>query len=194
MSVFTLPNMIYELLAQQIIDDYGITEGRCLDIGTGTGGLGLEIAKRTKLHTYLLDIDNAGLLIAEKNSRETGLSGRASIINAPAERLPFLDNFFDLVVSRGSFFLWQDKLGGLSEVYRVLKRAGVAYIGGGTSRYMSPEQAEEYSRWARPRHQQINPDWENLQSPQAIKDILYVAGIKSYTLIDSNGTWIEIRK
>jgi len=33
---------IYPLLAKQIIDDYQIKEGRCVEIGSGDGKLGLE--------------------------------------------------------------------------------------------------------------------------------------------------------
>jgi len=48
---------VYPVLARQIVDDYGITTGICLDIGTGPGYLGLEIAKITKVIVYLADID-----------------------------------------------------------------------------------------------------------------------------------------
>ena len=39
-------NKIFPYLAEQIINDYEIEEGICLDIGAGPGSLGLEMAKK----------------------------------------------------------------------------------------------------------------------------------------------------
>ncbi len=194
MPEYNLKKEIYEYLAQQIIEDYGITAGRCLDIGAGAGPMGLEIGKRSSLQIYLADINAESLAKAEQNSREYGLSPRVSIVRAPVENLPFLDGYFDLIVSRGSIFFWGDIAQGLREAYRVLKEGGVAYIGGGTSRLMPREQAEEFTRWSRPRHRESRPDWEKRTSSEFLCSTLQNAGIKSYTLSRENGTWIEIKK
>jgi ubiquinone/menaquinone biosynthesis C-methylase UbiE len=119
-----VPQRVYELLAQQIIDDYKITEGRCLDVGTGEGQMGIEIAKRSQLRMYLLDVKDEALLKAEANCVECGLSPRTTIIKSPIERLPFINDYFDLVVSRGSIFFWEDRPQGIQEIFRVLKRGG----------------------------------------------------------------------
>jgi ubiquinone/menaquinone biosynthesis C-methylase UbiE len=194
MPNFNLKIEIYEYLAQQIIQDYGITQGRCLDIGAGAGPMGLEIGKRTTLQVYLLDVDAERLNIAMENSCEYNLFHRTHFIKAPVEALPFIDGYFDLVVSRGSIFFWEDMAKGLSEAWRVLKGGGVAYIGGGTSRLMPREQAEEFTRWARPRHRESRPDWDQRTSPEYLHETLKKAGIKGYNLIRKNGTWIEMKK
>jgi ubiquinone/menaquinone biosynthesis C-methylase UbiE len=194
MAKFALQKEIYEYLAQQIIEDYKITEGRCLDIGTGVGMLGLEVGKRSSLQVYLLDIDPEGLLKAESNCRDFGLASRTCIVRAPVEDLPLIDSYFDLVISRGSIFFWKDRAKGLSEVYRVLKTGGVAYIGGGVSRLMPRDQAEEFVRWARPRHHEQHPDWDDKNSLEIFKGLLITAGIQNYSLSSENGTWIEIKK
>jgi SAM-dependent methyltransferase len=110
------------------------------------------------------------------------------------ENIPFIDNYFDLIVSRGSIFFWEDMAKGLSEAYRVLKNGGAAYIGGGTSRLMPRDQAEEFMRWARPRHRDSLPDWDQRTSPEYLHEMLKKAGITTYNLIKENGTWIEIKK
>lgn len=189
-----LPRMIYEFLAQQVIDDYRITEGRCLDIGTGVGWMGLEVAKRSALQVYLLDVNGERLPEAERNSRDYGVVSRTCVIKASVEDLPFIDSYFDLIISRGSIFFWEDMAKGLAEAYRVLKQGGVAYMGGGTSRNMPRKEAEEFARWARPRHANARPDWQERNSPEYLRNTLRTAGIASYQLSKENGTWIEIRK
>jgi ubiquinone/menaquinone biosynthesis C-methylase UbiE len=185
---------IYEYLAQQIIMDYSINEGRCLDIGTGQGNLGLELAKRSQLHLYLLDIKGEPLEIALEAARENGLLSRVSAIRAAVENLPFLDDYFDLVVSRGSIFFWRSQTEGLREVNRVLRPGGAAYIGGGTSRLQPREAQEEFYKWARPRHREACIDWDKVTSEAYLRGCLEKADVRDFHITKDTGTWIEIRK
>jgi ubiquinone/menaquinone biosynthesis C-methylase UbiE len=190
----SVPKRVYELLAQQIIDDYGITQGRCLDVGAGEGQMGLEIAKISSLSLYLLDVKPESLKRAEEKSSELGLLSRTVIIDAPVERIPFLDEYFDLIISRGSIFFWEDQASGLKEIHRVLRPGGVAFVGGGTSRYMPKKEADEFFAWARESHRKHNPDWDNKSNKQNLIKALERAEISDYDLMTDHGTWIEIKK
>lgn len=186
---------VYSLLAQQIIDDYQIKKGRCVDIGCGDGKLGLELAKKTALYVYMLDINKDVLLKAKDNCCKTALSNQTTIIQANVEQLPFLSNLFDLVVSRGSIFFWNDKVAGLREIYRVLKPCGVAMIGGGTSRYMSNAQKQEFIRSVTPVNEEKREECSFLRSPDYFRQILHQAGICNFNLISAPpGVWTEIIK
>jgi ubiquinone/menaquinone biosynthesis C-methylase UbiE len=190
-----LPNHIYELLAQQIIDDYEITVGKCLDVGTGEGNLGLEIAKRSDLHVYLLDIKEEVLRKAEVNCCQDGLRDRTTIVRAPVEDLPFANDYFDLVVSRGSLFFWNDRAAGLQEIHRVLRPGGRAFVGGGVSRYMPHEEAEAFFQRVGPRHRKHCKDWDAIRSPDYLQGLLaQVAAEQSNLITGSSGTWIEMWK
>lgn len=61
-NVFT---PIYPVIVSQIKEKTNINEGVCLDLGSGGGHLGLEMAKTTNMFTYLLDISPYVLKIAD---------------------------------------------------------------------------------------------------------------------------------
>jgi len=189
-----IPYKLYELLAQQLIDDYGITQGRCLEVGTGKGMIGIEIAKRSNLHAYLLDISDEALTTAENRSREAGLLPRISVIKSPVEQLPFIDNYFDLIVSRGSMWFWNDKPAGLKEIYRVLKRGGIAYVGGGASRYMPDNERQAFFEKVYSQRRKEEADFDKVRSPEYLREVLSEAGINIYRLITDSGNWIEMKK
>ena len=122
---------IYPVIARQILERTGITSGRCIDLGGGPGMLAVELAKASALDVTVCDVTFECVALAKENSREHGVHERVSAVQGTAEKLPFDDNSIDLVVSRGSIFFWEDQQKGLSEVYRVLRPGGWAYIGGG---------------------------------------------------------------
>lgn len=134
---------VYPPLAEQIVKDTGVTEGVCLDLGCGPGGLSIALAKRTNLRIYGVDIDPEAIKFALENVRRVRLAHRIHILWGDATSLPFKDGFADLVVSRGmmppmSFSL---KVKVFEEAWRVLKPGGVAYIGGGFGRLLPYEVA-----------------------------------------------------
>ena len=52
---------MYPLLIQQFLDDYNLSAGVALDIGTGPGNLAVELAKVTAMDLILVDIDGEAL-------------------------------------------------------------------------------------------------------------------------------------
>lgn len=123
---------IYPVIAQQILETgNGISEGTCLDVGSGPGYVGLSIAKQTTMKVCLYDMDPEALLIAEKNIQEAVLEDRVYVKHGNVEEIPYPNESFDLITSRGSLFFWEDKVKAINEIFRVLKIGGMAYLGGG---------------------------------------------------------------
>ncbi len=61
---------IYPLLARQIFNDYKITTGICLEVGSGVGRLGIELAKLTSLKVYCSTVIPRLLLLLLKISAQ----------------------------------------------------------------------------------------------------------------------------
>ncbi len=71
-----------------------------LDIGTGSGCLGLSFAaERLDASGILLDIQPKALSMAHKNAKNLGVLERIKLINADLQNLPFANESFDLIVS-----------------------------------------------------------------------------------------------
>jgi ubiquinone/menaquinone biosynthesis C-methylase UbiE len=94
--------------------------GRVLDVGCGTGALLRRLAARLPDDSELAGVDPAPRMLAEARKRLSGVR----LEQATAERLPFADASFDLVVSAMSFDHWADQELGLAECARVLSPGG----------------------------------------------------------------------
>ncbi len=117
----------YGMLARDILGF--MPEGAILDIGTGPGSLLLKLAAmRPALRLTGLDISAAMVSTAKRNIEKAGLSSVIDIVESPANRLPFEDRSFGMVVSTGSLHHWKDPSGGINEVHRVLKSPGCALL------------------------------------------------------------------
>lgn len=192
----TLFKNIYPYLALQIKQDYGITEGVCVDAGAGPGYLSIELAKITNLQVYALDIDPEAIEIAKKNIAAAGLSEKIKPVLANVEKMPFPNNFADLVVSRGSFIFWKNKVQAFKEVKRILKPGGVAFIGGGMGNLLPQEERARIQEIME--RDKIGPP-KNLEvSFEEMASILRQALVGDYKITTDAGCacglWVEFKK
>jgi len=95
---------------------------RVLDVGCGTGYLLRRLAREYPQASELAGVDPAPAMIAA--ARQAADDGRLRYRVGTAERLPFDDGAFDLIVSTTSFDHWQDQLAGLRECTRILAPGG----------------------------------------------------------------------
>lgn len=187
--------LIYPLLVQQFVDDYDLKDGIALDIGTGPGFLGLELAIITNMKIHFVDINQEALNQAQSSFDSLDLDNEHEFILADVHNMPFENNFADFIMSRGSIWFWSEPEKGLKEIYRILKPGGVAIIGGGLGRYLPKTVRDRILRSLRQGLKERN---ENRPSIEEFEKTVIKSEIPDYKMITDGepdcGKWVEIRK
>jgi ubiquinone/menaquinone biosynthesis C-methylase UbiE len=101
-------------------------KGTVLDLGSGTGYLAIEIARKAPgLQVYGVDLSGQMVKIARGHAK--GIDN-AQFVFANAGKLPFRDSSIDLLVSTGASHHWKTPQLVFEECHRVLKTSGEAWI------------------------------------------------------------------
>jgi ubiquinone/menaquinone biosynthesis C-methylase UbiE len=109
--------------------EWEITDGKVLDVGTGTGWLAIQFAEEIPgVEVIGLDLSDVALELARENARESGVSSRVSFEIGDAEDMPFENDLFDLVISGNTLHLVKNPVRMLDEIQRVLKPGGVFLV------------------------------------------------------------------
>lgn len=191
---------VYGLLAEQIVADFDLDKktGIGIDLGSGPGTLIIELCKRTKLHWINADINPHFFAYFFSSAEEHGFGHRVSAVFTDAHSLAFRDNYADIVISRGSFHFWKDKVKAFGEIYRVLKPGAVAYIGRGFSENLPVGVAKKIRAQ---QGKKMNYDVE--KTANELRQIMIDIGIKNYYIHKPKpagsegvnyGIWIEFHK
>jgi ubiquinone/menaquinone biosynthesis C-methylase UbiE len=183
---------IYPIISEQIIQRTGMVDGYCLDVGCGTGALGRALANRTNLHITFFDQSPEMMDLSIKYVTEENLLGRSEFEIGDIHQLQFNDHTMDLVVSRGSAPFWEDWERAYKEIFRVLKKGGHAYIGGGFGNAKLREEiAQKMDRKGGKR-----PPKEVFQRKKALLPDIFKAlnATHSEIIDDESGFWVHIIK
>lgn len=191
---------VYGPLAEQLVAELELAgrKGIGIDLGSGPGTLIIELCKRTEMHWINADINPHFFPYFLQEAEKHGFGGRVSAVLADAQALPFRDDYADAIVSRGSFWLWEDKVRAFGEIHRVLKPGAVGYIGRGFSENLQIEVAEQ----VRGRHGG-GPKYDVEQTAEELREIMNKLGIKDYRIVRPRvddkegvnyGVWVEFRK
>jgi len=182
------------------VSDYNLTEknGAGIDLGSGPGNLIIELCKRTSRMQWInADINPNYFPLFLREAKEAGFEHRVNAVFADAQELPFSDNYAEIIVSRGSFHLWKNKRSAFSEIYRVLKPGGVAFIGRGFSENLPIETARKI------RKQGKGPKYDVAKTANELQEIIQILEINDYRILIPKppgsegvnyGVWLEFRK
>jgi len=185
---------IYRYLAEQIVLDYAAGRGNCLDLGCGEGQMTVEIARLSDLDVTGLDIEPEALELAQRYAGRSGVDdSRVHWVCADVHSLPYPDNSFDLIVSRGSMPFWREQVQAVNEIMRVLRPGGVAFIGGGCGR-LCPRDEWERVRPGAGTGKAVSEVF-HFPFPMGNFDALMThVGVSDYRVITQGGEWLEFGK
>ena len=186
---------IYPVIAEDILRRIPRQEGTLIDVGCGSGHLGLALLEKTCYQGYFVDINPTALELGRTHAKERGLASRCKFLQQDVHAMQFPDNFAHLIISRGSYLFWADLEGALREIYRVLAPGGRTYIGGGMG-------SSALAQAITPQMQSIMPGWpkgplkrSEAISTQSLRDMLERNSIP-YEMVENSeqGRWILIEK
>lgn len=187
----------YPLLAEQVINDYKI-EGKCLDIGAGPGLWGIELAKKGQFEVTAMDLSPRMCTIANQMAEKHGVAAKIKTLHADVHEMPFEDDYFDLIISKGSLIFWDEPVEAFEEIYRVLKPGGITLIGIGDGRLWPKDLKGIYKkikfRIRVPLRNRFSPKWRQYHFDRAYwAKVMKEAGIEKYR-IKNQFMWLEISK
>lgn len=107
-------------IVKNIFDKYICAKDlKILDVGCGTGALMKELGSYGEV--YGLDFSEKAIEFCKKR-------GEKNLILGSINKIPFEDNFFDVVVSLDVLEHIDDDIGAIFEIRRVLKKGGISII------------------------------------------------------------------
>jgi SAM-dependent methyltransferase len=107
-----------DLLAQAIP---AASQNHVLDIGCGTGGTTLAVARRIGAGGHCTGVDISGPMIAAARTRAQRQNVDASFVQADAGGHPFTPQSFDALVSRFGVMFFDDPVGAFSNLRRAVR-------------------------------------------------------------------------
>jgi len=127
--------------AKDILQATGIKGGFVVHLGCGDGKLTAALHANDSYLVQGLDSDPQNVAAARRNIQSLGLYGKVTVDQLRGARLPYIENFVNLVVA--------DKPDGVAmeEVMRVLAPNGVAYIGGQKTVKPRPKDIDEWTHY-----------------------------------------------
>ncbi|MDR1530470.1 MAG: methyltransferase domain-containing protein [Burkholderiales bacterium] len=102
------------------------TDTKILEVACNMGTTAIELAQRYKCHIIGIDLNEAALEKARRNTMEQGLTDHIQFMRGNARELPFEDTSFDIIINEAMLTMLneKDKLKALREYMRVLKPGG----------------------------------------------------------------------
>jgi ubiquinone/menaquinone biosynthesis C-methylase UbiE len=188
---------IFPMIARKALDIYGQNDGVCLDIGSGGGMFGYNVALQSKMSVHFLDIQTEAIDICMKRGREWGLFSRSSYTVGDVHEIPLPSDTYSLIISRGSIKFWgnsEELRQAFREIYRVLLPGGKTFIGNSLGH---PEMEAAITE----KMKIFNPGWRKSHGFKGIQftmeersAILRQLAIPHKLIEDESGSWIVMQK
>ena len=111
---------------RRVVADVDFAGKRVLDIGCGSGGITLFLAREYGPQSIVgFDVEQPVVDLATGRAAAEGLADKASFVRGDPGPLPFADQSFDIVFSKDALIHVADKEALFADIFRVLKPGGM---------------------------------------------------------------------
>lgn len=184
---------IYPYLADHVMRCYGRSHGDVLELGPFGGGISLELARRYPGMNITVATQDSGVVDLLKREIEgAGLGGNIEVKYSELDPLVFADALFDLVIFRGAYFFLDEGGRILREIYRVLKKDALGFIGGGYGKDTPQALIDEIADASRDLNERLGRIRVTVDE---VKNMVNRSGLSPHAGIQKDGgLWLIIRK
>lgn len=110
---------------RRIVADIDFSGKHVLDIGCGSGGITLFLAREYQPANIIgFDVEQPVVDLASRRAADQNLQGSASFVRGAPGPLPFAEQSFDVVFSKDALIHVADKEALFADIFRVLKPGG----------------------------------------------------------------------
>jgi SAM-dependent methyltransferase len=166
---------------KQILKGIDLADKAVLDIGCGTGGVEMVMARELDVgHVLGIDIEPQLIEICNQRITDAELEHKAEVRLVEPGPLDFADNSFDLIFSKDSLVHIPDKAAIFEEIFRVLKPGGIF----AASDWLVSDNADNFPEMATYR-EVANLEFEFATAAET-SVLLEKAGFSQVTTVDRN--------
>ena len=183
---------IYPYLARHISELYGRRDGDIVEIGPFCGVI-FSLLKEEIGHSFRMAAFPEGMgNFFRKEAEKQNLVERIEIIETDPSLVGLEEDHCDLAIFRGALFfpnLFQVKF---SAIYRILKKGGMALLGGGFGKFTPESMIEKIKRRSRDLNLAIGKT--EIDEDQFSQD-LRTGNLKGrFEFLTEGGLWVLMRK
>jgi hypothetical protein len=191
-EIYHLWEPVYPYLSQQILELYNRKDGTILEIGPFSG-LIFNLQKRNIGSSFLIAAFPPGIgNFFHEEARKQKVEDKISVIETNPALIGIEEDSIDLAIFRGAFFFPSLFEVNFSAIDRVLKTAGVAFIGGGFGKFTPDRVIKDIEKRSRDLNLQIGKieiDEDKLRHE------IQTEGVKGKIEVTTEGgLWVLLRK
>ena len=183
---------IYPYLARQISELYGRRDGDIVEIGPFCGVV-FSLLKEKIGHSFRIAAFPEGMgRFFRQEAEKQNLVERVKIIETDSSLVGLGENHCDLAIFRGAFFFPSLFQVDFSALYRILRRGGIALLGGGFGKFTPASMIEKIKRRSRELNLAIGRT--EIDEDQFRQD-LRTRNLKGeFEFLSEGGLWVLMRK
>jgi hypothetical protein len=183
---------IYPYLAQHVHELYGRTDGDVVEIGPFCGVI-FSLVRKKIGHSFFIAAfpEGMGNFFQQEGKRQK-LGEKIEVLETNPSLDGLGENRFDLVIFRGAIFFPTLFQVDFSALYRIVKKGGMALLGGGFGKFTPESVIEKIKRRSRELNLMIGKT--EIDKDQLVQDLQKSKAKGRFEFFSEGGLWVVMKK